>query len=274
MITLKQLQTDPNEKPLDRFPVANGGMTAIFRTVACVGDSLSSGEFEAEGDDGKRTYHDMFEYSWGQFIGRAAGCKVYNFSRGGMTANEYLNSYANIKGFWDPEKAAQAYIIALGVNDLVGCKGEAGHKEDVNLDKPEDSKNTLCGSIGRIILRYKAIAPHAKFFLVTMPNHGGAWGEAFDTCAREQARAMHELAELFPNAYVLDMYENGPVYDAEFKKNYLLLGHMNAAGYCLTAEMYMTYIDWIIRHNLQDFAQVGLINTPWYMPGLDKNDKS
>ena len=34
-----------DEKPLDIFP-ANGGYTSIFRTIACVGDSLSSGEFE------------------------------------------------------------------------------------------------------------------------------------------------------------------------------------------------------------------------------------
>ena len=262
------LHIDPNEKPLDRFPVANGGMTAIFRTIACVGDSLSSGEFEAVDKEGKKSYHDMFEYSWGQYIARACGSKAYNFSRGGMTANEYLTSYANIKGFWDPDKAAQAYIIALGVNDLVGCNGEAGHKEDVDLEKPEESKKTLCGGVGRIILRYKSIAPHAKFFLVTMPFHGGALGEKSDTCAREQARAMHELADLFPNTYVLDMFENGPVYDAEFIKKYFLFGHMNAAGYCLTAEMYMTYIDWIIRHNPEDFKQVGLINTPWYMDTL------
>ena len=35
------------EKPLDRV-VDDGGMCAIFRSIACVGDSLSSGEFESE----------------------------------------------------------------------------------------------------------------------------------------------------------------------------------------------------------------------------------
>ena len=35
-----------NEKPLDNL-VTNGGFTGIFRTIACVGDSLSSGEFES-----------------------------------------------------------------------------------------------------------------------------------------------------------------------------------------------------------------------------------
>ena len=35
---------DENEKPLDRL-IDDGGFASIFRTIACIGDSLSSGEF-------------------------------------------------------------------------------------------------------------------------------------------------------------------------------------------------------------------------------------
>ena len=52
------------EKPLDRM-VTDGGFCSIFRTIGCVGDSLSSGEFEATGPAGETLYLDMFEYSWG-----------------------------------------------------------------------------------------------------------------------------------------------------------------------------------------------------------------
>lgn len=72
------------EKPLDNIP-PDGGYTAIFRTVACIGDSLSSGEFEAAAEKGS-SYHDMYEYSWGQFMARMCGSRVFNMSRGGMTA--------------------------------------------------------------------------------------------------------------------------------------------------------------------------------------------
>ena len=34
-----------NEKPLENL-VTDGGFTGIFRTIGCIGDSLSSGEFE------------------------------------------------------------------------------------------------------------------------------------------------------------------------------------------------------------------------------------
>ena len=111
------LALDENEKPFDRM-VTNGGFTGIFRTIGCVGDSLSSGELESQDDEGNKGFHDYFDYSWGQYIAREAGCKVYNFSRGGMTAMEYCESFAEENDFWNPALACQGYIIALGVNDL------------------------------------------------------------------------------------------------------------------------------------------------------------
>ena len=92
------------EKPLDNL-VVDGGFVGIFRKMAFVGDSLSSGEFEALDAQGKRSYHDMYEYSWGQYIARMCGNTAYNFSRGGMTAKEYCESFAEENGFWDKDKA-------------------------------------------------------------------------------------------------------------------------------------------------------------------------
>ena len=44
------------EKPLENL-VSDGGFCGIFRTVACVGDSLASGEFEKKKPDGGYFYH-------------------------------------------------------------------------------------------------------------------------------------------------------------------------------------------------------------------------
>ena len=87
-MNLDQFYPGQNEKPLDHL-VSGGGMSCILRTIGCVGDSLASGEFESLDENGKKGYHDYFEYSWGQFMAREIGSKVYNFSRGGMTAREY-----------------------------------------------------------------------------------------------------------------------------------------------------------------------------------------
>ena len=261
---IKQFYALPNEKPLDIIK-PDGGFTGIFRTIACVGDSLSSGEFESTNADGGKGYHDMFEYSWGQYMARAAGCKVYNFSRGGMTAKEYLAGWGEANDVWNPEKAAQAYIIALGCNDLFGLKQEVGSAADIDFENPENNAPTFAGMYAQIIQKYKAIQPKARFFLMTMPRESAnPDANEGDKLRRRQGELMNELAGVFDYTYVIDLWKYGPVYDDEFKYNFYLGGHLNPAGYLLTAEMTMSYIDYLIRHNPEDFAQVGFIGTPFH----------
>ena len=138
------------EKPLDNL-VDDGGFVKIFRKIAFVGDSLSSGEFEALDSQNNRSYHDMFEYSWGQYIARMCGSVGYNFSRGGMTAKEYCESFAEGKGFWDKDKACQAYVIALGVNDILNSHMEIGSVQDINLQNYSENKPSFMGYYAKII---------------------------------------------------------------------------------------------------------------------------
>lgn len=253
---------DPEEKPLDRI-VTDGGFTKIFRTVAVIGDSLASGEFESCDEKGEqKRYHDMFEYSWGQYIARTAGCNVYNFSRGGMTAKEYVRGYACAQGFFDRKKAAQAYIIALGVNDLIGQKQPLGKIGDM-WDGNPDSDTTFCGYYCHLIERYKEIQPDAKFFLMSMPL-GTGLNPADDEKRAAHNVLLHEIAKHYKNAYVLDFYTYMPANAGMYRENFYLGGHLNPAGYMLTATAVMSYIDYIIRHNREDFVQVPFIGIGTY----------
>ena len=145
------------ELPLDNL-VTDGGYASIFRTVAFVGDSLSSGEFETfDPEKNERHYYDMFEYSWGQFAARMAGFTAYNFSRGGMTASEYCDSYAAAKDWWNPALKAQAYVIALGVNDLINAGQPVGEMSDINPEDPTKNAKTFTGYYAQIIQRYKQL---------------------------------------------------------------------------------------------------------------------
>ena len=164
----KLLGITTNEKPLDNL-VTDGGYTSIFREIVCVGDSLSSGEFEHIDENGKYTFHDKYEYSWGQFIARKNGLTAYNFSRGGMTAKEYIESFAESNDFFNTDKACQCYVIALGANDL-NSDIEIGSVNDINKEDYTQNKQTFLGFYGAIISRYKAISPDAKFFLVSFPR--------------------------------------------------------------------------------------------------------
>lgn len=247
-----------NEQPLDRFPEGISN-TAIFRTMAFVGDSLSSGEFESRGADNSKGYHDYFEYSWGQYIARKNGLTAYNFSRGGMTAREYMTSYADANRFFQPEKAAQAYVIALGVNDILNAGQSVGSISDIDLENYKNNKDTFAGYYAAIIQRYKKLQPRAKFFLITMPK--GERGAKRNELVLEHRALLYALAEFFENTYVIDLYQYGPVYDEEFGRRFNLYGHMNPMGYIFTANMVDAYIDYIIRKNPEDFYRVPYIGT-------------
>ena len=258
---------DKDEKPLETL-LENGGFSAIFRSVGCIGDSLSSGELEATKLDGTRSCHDYFEHSWGQYMARINGSKVYNFSRGGMSAREYCETFAEARGFWNTELAAEAYIIALGVNDVsqAAAKRKAPEEAvdlgnpdtDIDLSDWHNSGNSFIGYYARIIQRMREISPKCRIFLMTCPRQTGLpeWrDEAYDL----HRDLLYRLSEKFEFTYVIDLRRDAPVYDDNFKKHFFMGGHLNTMGYLLTARLTMTYIDYIIRHNSEDFMQAGFI---------------
>lgn len=244
------------EQPLERL-APNGGYTAILRTVGCVGDSLSSGEFESMDASGNRGYHDMFEYSWGQFLARDCGLTVYNFSRGGMTAKEYMEGFAEENGFWDDDRLCRAYILALGVNDIINAGMPVGEIGDIDLSDRRNNKKTFAGYYAAIVQRLKEKRPDARFFFVTMPKDENG------TRSRAHTELLYALTKVFPHSYVIDLDRYAPPHDEAFRRRFYLGGHLNAAGYLLTAKQVGSYIDWIIRHNPDDFAQIGFVGTPF-----------
>lgn len=262
-MNISDLTVKSNELPLDTL-VTNGGFCGIFRRIACIGDSLSSGEFESM-DKGQKGYHDMFDYSWGQYLARDCGCTVFNLSRGGMSAKEYCESFAEASGFYGEEYVSQAYIIALGVNDVSHVLAnviEFGDINDVFPNEPEKNAHTFAGYYGKIISDYKRLQPKAKFFLMTCPsdNDDPKRSALYD----RHAELIYEFCRVFDNCYALDLRKYAPAYDEAFRKRFYLGGHLNAAGYRLTALMVESYIDYIIRSAPDDFKQVSFIGTPFH----------
>ena len=70
-----------------------------------------------------------------------------------MTAKEYCEGFADANGYWNPKYAAQCYIIALGVNDLLGQKQELGSPDDITAE----DKKTFAHYYAEIIEKYKKI---------------------------------------------------------------------------------------------------------------------
>ncbi len=261
-MNINELFFSKNEKPLDKY-ITDGGFCGIFRTIGCVGDSLSSGEMESLDENNEKGYHDYYEYSWGQFIARNIGAKVYNFSRGGMTGEEYCETFAKANNFWSPKFECQAYIIALGVNE-VNQKKELGSVNDIDVNDWHNNKKTFAGYYGQIIQRLKEIQPKAKFFLMTVPDDLDKENESEFT---KHQSIIYQISDIFENTYVLDFRKYAPKYDSDFKKNFYLGGHLNASGYLLTAHMIESYIDYIIRHNMEDFKQTAFVGKEFHNAG-------
>ena len=244
--------------PLETL-LTDAGQCPILRRIGVIGDSLSSGEHESL-LGGVIGWHDYYEYSWGQFMARACGSTVYNFSCGGLMARDFLLRMREpLFNIYDPQKRCQAYIIALGVNEILhNLRGEMdmGAVADIHPDRPEDNAPTFCGYMGRILSCLKEIEPKCRVFLVTMPK---GIVPQLQPLEKLHAELIREMAKLFDFTYVIDLYEHGPVQDEEFRRVYYVSDHLNAMGYLITARMMMTYIDHVIREHYEDFAQIAFV---------------
>ncbi len=251
--------------PIRKF-VSDGGFTSIFRTIGFIGDSLSSGEHESFSEEVGTGYHDYYEYSWGQYIARRCGLKAYNFSRGGLTAIEFFSfvtsDHPSAINIFDEDKKCQAYVIALGVNDLnhLEEKYDAfGSINDVDFSNEDNNKKTFVGCYVKIIQKIRKIQPKCRVFVMTTPKER-PMKKVKKSRYKMLAKFLRTLPKYFDFLYVLDLWNYAPVYNAKsFKTKYFCGGHMSAAGYKFTADMVMTYIDYYVRKYPKDFTQAGFI---------------
>ena len=241
------LKTD--EKPLDNIK-ENCGFAAIFKDIGVIGDSLSSGEFEATDENGQITYHDFYEYSWPAILQRITGTNYSNYSRGGMSLKEFYESWADKNNFWQKK---QAYIIDLGNNDIYFYHQQIGTAEDIHPDNPDLNPDTYFGYLGKVISKLKSLEKDSCILLVSMQRH--------------VAKEMETVTKLFTNAFLIDMTTYGPAYDEETREKYAMGFHPNAMGYYIYALMIGNYIDYIIRRNYKDFFKLPFIGT-----GLDNRN--
>ena len=251
---------EPTTSPLaviEKYP----SFISCFMNVGCIGDSLASGVAVSKNAAGEIIVdsENRYQYSWGQYLARMTGNEYYNWSRGGLRTDTWLTSdYA--EACYDGEHLCQAYIIGLGQNDNNHSKGaDLGTASDIDIADYHNNNNTFYGRYAKIIQKIQEITPKAKIFVITDPNDS--------VNANGYNTAIKNIAEMFNNVYLIDMrkYMNtAPC--ATLLQNQMRYGHFNAVGYFLIAKMLMTYIDYIIEHNSDDFREIENIGTEyhWY----------
>ncbi|MCI7601921.1 MAG: SGNH/GDSL hydrolase family protein [Mollicutes bacterium] len=257
------IKYDDNSNPLAIIS-HDGGMTNIFKSIGCIGDSLTFGgtEWDTYGSEQIDNY-----FSYPSQLQRMLGNKVINMGWSGATATNNDDAYKHYHDWitvqdypqnrWlSEENKCQAYIIALGTNDI-GYYGsfDGDISTDINeLDCTLNAKTSV-GGYARIIQSIKTLQPRAKIFCVTLPY------TRHDKSTLDNANGkIKAIANKF-GCYVIDLQSYYVKQDEveEFKRKYYYKGHLNCLGYLNLSRVYATYIDWIIRNNPNDFYDVPII---------------
>lgn len=248
----------PTTSPLaviEKYP----SFISCFMNVGCIGDSLASGVAVYKNAAGEIIVNskNRYEYSWGQYLARMTGNKYYNWSSGGLRTDSWLNSAYAAECF-DGEHLCQAYIIGLGQNDNNKNHGsDLGTINDINTANYNNNADTFYGRYAKIIQKIKEVQPKAKIFVITDPN--------VKVNTNGYNTAIRTIANMFDNVYLIDLrtyMSTAPC--AELLESQKRYGHFNAVGYFLIAKIIMTYIDYIIEHNSDDFREIENIGTDYY----------
>lgn len=247
-----------NEKPLDVID-KTGGYMSIFHNFGVIGDSLASGNMEGVDSSGTYVYRDFLDYSWGKSIERATGCTYHRFSRGGQYLHDN-NWFDEWKDKIETELCS-AYIICIGFNDYNWLKEDPsryGTIADIKSDYTQNP-NTLYGQYAKMIQLIKSVQPKARIFLCNME-----WNNTDDSRINT---VISDLANHFDYCYLIDLYTyaHEPFWGVE---NIYKTGvyHKNTLGYQKMAWDVMSYIDYIVRHNMEEFIDVQFIGTDLRLP--------
>ena len=148
----KYFELGANEQPLDIIK-ETCGFAGIFKQIGVIGDSLASGEFESHDENGSIVYTDMYEYSWPAVLERITGTKYNNYSRGGMTAREYMQSWADTR------------TLTQNVRRITPIRSSAiWEKSFANLKRSSQMRVFLS------LLRNFAVKTAIKIFVISQAN--------------------------------------------------------------------------------------------------------
>ncbi len=117
-------------------------------TVACLGDSLTEGDY---GVLGKRGIADVRAESYPYFLGKMLGAEVRNFGKCGYTATSYLSYYKDGK------------VDLCNVDVIIIMLGTNGGQDD----RTETQANRDYRELVRLCMRD---APNAKTVICTPPH--------------------------------------------------------------------------------------------------------
>ena len=254
------------QNPLSKI-ITDGGFTGLIESYACCGDSLTQGVFDRTNGVTMNFESTKFN-SYPSQLARITGSKVFNLGNAGATACNSQQSIsdwhswlqtANQKKWFTNDFKTKAYIISIGTNDI-GYYGSFTGDVETDIDVNNYNNNnttTSVGGLATMIQKARELQPKAIIFVETIDNTRNT--KPTRDAANEKIRAIAEKL----NCYLIDMAKYWIQEDEvnEWKAKYQNGQHLNAIGYLIKTQARITYIDWIIRNNLERFKEVQFIGT-------------
>ena len=243
-----------------KYLISNMSLASSILKWGFIGDSFGAGEFEYL-EDGIVKYQDNQEsYSFGARFIRMNNVDGYVFAQGGQTAKGWCTGTGSRT--WEEAKKAerlqQAYIIQLGTNDANRGVAVGSTETDINLSDYNNNADTFAGWYAGIIQRLLSVQPRAIIFAATLRRKGDSTGRN-----TQMSEVIRKIVNMFENVFLVDIEKYGIDWESEFGKSLLNGGHPTSAGHLYQAIYYNTYIDWIIRNNMDAFKEVHFIGTDY-----------
>lgn len=232
----------------------------MFKKVTVIGDSLSSGFIYDENGNP----HSLYDHSWGAIMGSRYNAQYNLACFGGATTKSWWNNEIADRGLdFALSHRAQAYIIALGVNDSGYFEGNIGTRGSIDLNDFNNNGDTFYGWYSKIIQRMSALN-NGVVFCLTLPRciHP-AGNEVYNTiniAIRDIVYYLQTNTNINVNLVDLDAdyinYYTSPVMERMY-----YMGHYQVGAYALMANIISEGIDNVIYNNPERFRYAELVET-------------
>lgn len=236
----------------------------LFPKIAMIGDSLSSGEIVEDDDralgvlfggvhpergtvDEGPACVDVHKGSWLTHICRRIGAKSRHYTRGGLTAKQWLEWF-NYFMVLDSEKYP-CYFIALGTNDFL-----SSYKKGTPKDTVKDE--TFSGYYSEIIKSVRKVNPNAIIFCLSMYNqYKDIVNQNGDTYP-DFSQAVKDITKQYDKCYYLDFA--GTSENVLEKSEYERRGHYDSIGYLAISYEIEALANKALEENKDDLRDVSL----------------
>ena len=205
---------------------------SAFKKFGVIGDSLSVG-YNYDKDNPSNPSLRNIDFSWGQAVARLYGNSCVNMGKAGITTAQWLEDQDYGIGVLQADgNKCQAYVIGIGINDVVDTSSRATFKTNYQA----------------IVNAVKTENPRAKIFCITM---------TMSSNYELKNEVIKEVVADNSNVYLIDIAEEfKDVFDSQMIRDYYLGNHYTAGGYVNIGMVLSWIISNVMDKNADDFWDV------------------